>query len=152
MMPDAFLDALSVHTRAARWKKHLAEGLGADRRLHVALDREAIVGMAGVGPDRASLGCGELYMINVDPAAWGKGIGRALLEHATAALKDLGHTRAILWVVTKNDRARRMYEKAGWAHDGTVQDNEIAEGGISFKCSEARYGLASLGDQDRPAM
>ena len=141
MMPDAFLDGLRVESRAARWKKVLASGFGDGKRLFVQLEDRTLVGMAGIGPDRWKLGCGELYMINVDPDAWGRGFGRALLAHAQGALRELGHARAILWVVSRNDRARRFYERAGWTFSGLDEEHEISEDGSVFMCNEARYEI-----------
>jgi GNAT superfamily N-acetyltransferase len=57
-------------------------------------------------------------MINVLPAAWGTGVGPRLLAAATERLVALGFTEAVLWVVKGNARARRFYEREGWAPDG----------------------------------
>lgn len=99
---------------------------------------EEPVGFAVVGPvrttgdDQSSAGgegtgdsaLGELYAINLDPDAWGRGLGRELLAAATDELSRLGFGEAVLWVVAGNTRARRFYEAAGWSADGIERLDE----------------------------
>jgi ribosomal protein S18 acetylase RimI-like enzyme len=63
---------------------------------------------------------GELYAIYVTPAWWSTGAGRALLEAALTALDAGGYPRVVLWVLADNARARRFYERAGFAPDGAT--------------------------------
>lgn len=78
---------------------------------------------------------GELYAINLDPDAWGKGWGRELLSSATAELARLGFGEAVLWVATGNSRARRLYEIAGWHADGA----ERTDDSLGPSIDEVRY-------------
>ncbi len=64
-------------------------------------------------------------MLNVGPDAWGKGLGWRLLRAATAPLRAIVFTQAVLWVRPENSRARRVYEAAGWWPDGTEFDGVI---------------------------
>jgi len=53
---------------------------------------------------------------------WGQGIGTALIGAAEATARQLGHERIALGVVLDNPKARRLYERLGyadWGH-GTV--------------------------------
>ena len=86
-------------------------------RMTVAVDGARIVGFAYLGPaeEPATM---ELSAIHVDPAYVGTGVGRLLMLDA---LPHLGG-RAVLWVLAGNERARRFYERGGWAFDGTVRD------------------------------
>ncbi|MDQ1374353.1 MAG: hypothetical protein QOJ09_1691, partial [Actinomycetota bacterium] len=78
-----------------------------------------VVGIAAVGADRGEPGAaGELWLINLAPEAWGRGLGRRLLEAATDELRGQGFDEAVLWVLDANARARRFYGRAGWAPDG----------------------------------
>jgi ribosomal protein S18 acetylase RimI-like enzyme len=86
-------------------------------RLTVAVDDGAVVGFTYLGPS-AEPGVLELYAIHVDPAYVGSGVGKLLM---TDALAHLGE-RAVLWVLEGNSRARRFYERGGWAFDGTTRD------------------------------
>jgi ribosomal protein S18 acetylase RimI-like enzyme len=61
---------------------------------------------------------GEVYALYVAPEWWSTGTGRSLMSRAVAALTDAGYERAVLWVLEANARARRFYERAGWACDG----------------------------------
>jgi ribosomal protein S18 acetylase RimI-like enzyme len=73
-----------------------------------------VLGFCAAGHARGDdeLGLGELYALNVDPAAWGRGAGRALLAAATTWL-DARFRSSILWVLEANPRARRLYEARG---------------------------------------
>jgi GNAT superfamily N-acetyltransferase len=138
-MPDAFLDSLDEKQRATRWRERIENPLPGKRRMLVATANESIVGFAGVGPARDGLATrGELYMINLAPAAWGTGIGRALLAKCVADLASFGHREAFLWVVRQNARARRFYEREGWTHEGDRRDT-IRENGFMFEVDELRY-------------
>lgn len=66
---------------------------------------------------------GELLQLQVDPACWGNGVGHALHEAATHALRDLGVTTARLDVFAENRRAQRFYTAHGWREDGRDGDH-----------------------------
>jgi L-amino acid N-acyltransferase YncA len=123
-LPDAYLDGLRAEDRAEGW----ARGLARDRSAEPVLVAErdgTVVGVAAVGPAEEPAGYGELYLINVDPDHWGAGAGRALLAAAEASLTQLGYSDAVLWVLPGNHRARRFYERAGWAADGARRTQEV---------------------------
>jgi GNAT superfamily N-acetyltransferase len=135
---------------------------GADRASLVAVtppaetDARVIVGYASYGPERniaevASAGpdakpggltpaglagdVGELYTLYVVPAHWSTGVGRALTEAALDGLRAAGYRRAVLWTLIENARARRFYDKAGFAPDGATNTLE----GLG-DVEELRYG------------
>jgi GNAT superfamily N-acetyltransferase len=113
--------------------------LPGNRRIIVATANESIVGFAGVGPARDEPGTrGELYMINLAPTAWGRGIGTELLEQCVKDLSAFGHGEAILWVLRQNARARRFYQREGWTQEGDRHDT-IRENGFTFEVDELRY-------------
>ena len=126
VMPDAYLDELDADDRAAYWRRQM-EALLPGQRLEVIVDDGVVVGFAAVGPehDGRTAGVGELYAINIDPRAWGRGLGRALLRDVTADLAGLGYGEAVLWVVPQNDRARRFYESEEWRDDHVRRDDEV---------------------------
>ena len=86
-------------------------------RMTVAVDDDLLVGFAYVGPGEEP-GTTELNAIHVDPVYVGTGVGRLLMRDALRHLDG----RAVLWVLEGNERARRFYERGGWAFDGTVRD------------------------------
>lgn len=136
VMPDEYLDALSADERAAMWRDRMARDDLPP--LLVAEAAGVVVGFAAFGGERPSpdqRGAGELGAINLDPAHWGKGIGRSLLREVTSALSSLGYREAILWVVPQNLRARSLYEREGWLADGAVATDEV----LGVTVTEMRY-------------
>ena len=133
-MPDDYLDGLRPEERAASWERGLRRERDRGAML-VADDNGRVVGFALVGPAQDPAGAGQLYAINVDPDHWGTGAGRALLAAAQAELARLGYTEAVLWVMPDNAHARRFYELAGWATDGTQRTSEV----LGVVVPELRY-------------
>jgi len=93
-----------------------------------------VVGFASVGPSRDARGLGELYAIYVDPDEWSTGTGRVLIERAEEQLRG-EYEEVTLWVLEQNPRARRFYERAGWAADGKRK----AEARWGVRAPEVRY-------------
>ena len=94
-----------------------------------------VVGYASYGPETDVLnapwpypltadGAGgrvaELYALYVRPAWWSTGTGRALMERVLARTGAAGYQAITLWVLRDNERARRFYERAGFAPDGAA--------------------------------
>ncbi|BFU46890.1 N-acetyltransferase family protein [Krasilnikovia sp. MM14-A1004] len=89
-------------------------------RLTVAEADGDLVGFTYLGPTPEP-DVTELYAIHVAPPWVGRGVGRLLMRDA---LPHLGE-RAVLWVLADNTRARRFYERGGWAPDGATRDQPI---------------------------
>ena len=122
LLPDDFLERLSVDDREAMWLGAFADHDPKSGAFVAEVDGR-IVGFASFGPSRdedAPKRTGEVPAIYVDPAALGTGVGRELFEAATLALRDAGFARATLWVLEANALARGFYDKAGWRWDGSV--------------------------------
>ena len=138
-VPDSFLNGLSVEQRTAAWIDIIAQTAWPERGLLVAEDDQGdIVGFAHVSANRdddAEPGTGEVTAIYIAPDAWRAGIGRALLESASSQLLDAGFTRATLWVLDTNHRARQFYEHLGWRPDGAVKVDDRG----AFSLNEYRY-------------
>ena len=62
----------------------------------------------------------ELYALYVRPAWWSTGTGRALMGKVLARTAAAGYESITLWVLRDNQRARRFYERAGFAPDGAT--------------------------------
>ena len=86
-----------------------------------------MIGISNVGPD-------ELYALYVHPDRWGDGTGQALLDEAHRLLAATCE-EARLTVLADNPRARRFYERAGWAPDGERK----AEVRWGVRAPEVRY-------------
>lgn len=112
------------------------------QRMLVAVDpgpadpgASGIVGYASFGPETDVLDApwphpltadgeggrvAELYALYVRPAWWSTGTGRALMEKVLARSGAAGYRSITLWVLRDNQRARRFYERAGFAPDGAT--------------------------------
>lgn len=128
------LAGIDPERRRAGWERAIDGGedvfvLEADGR---------VVAFVSVGPSRDPEGLGELYAIYALPEAWGTGAGCALMRVAVEALRDAGFGEAILWVLEDNPRARRFYEREGWAADGARKEVEFLGVGVP----EVRYRIA----------
>ena len=62
----------------------------------------------------------ELYALYVRPAWWSTGTGRALMDRVLVRTSGAGYRSITLWVLRDNQRARRFYERAGFAPDGAT--------------------------------
>lgn len=136
LMPQQYLDGLDIAERANEWRRLLDVPRERPRMLVATVD-DRVVGFVTFGRarDSESGDDGELYAINVHPDHWGSGAGSALLVQAQQGLTDLGHRQAVLWVVPGNERARRFYERHGWAVE-QVQRNTVVQGAT---VSQVRY-------------
>lgn len=137
LLPDSLLDNLSAAERLPRWRERLTAE--AERVLVAELDGQ-VAGWLVIGPQRDSdldpQRIGEIYAIYVDPSAWRRGCGQALLTRALAELRAQGLAEATLWVLRSNERARRFYEAQGFQADGASKVEHNRDG-IAF--DEVRY-------------
>jgi tRNA dimethylallyltransferase len=92
-----------------RWRVALA-----DPAAHVVVAEHAarIVGVVSARE-------GWLDALYVVPESWGNGLAERLHDEALRLLAADGATRARLWVLEDNARARRFYERRGWRRDGS---------------------------------
>lgn len=80
--------------------------------LLVAVDpRDGVIGFTAVHPDD-----GELFLLFVDPAHAGRGVGRVLLAAAHDALRAAGRTEAYLFTHEHNERALRRLHRGRLPH------------------------------------
>ncbi|MGW1541557.1 N-acetyltransferase family protein [Streptomyces sp. NPDC002309] len=127
LMPQSYLDALSVRQDADRRRARFGQGDGTVVNL-VAERAGEVVGWACHGPYRdgeVRTADAELYAIYVHPERYGEGIGHALLSESVRRCRASGHRRMLLWVLRDNTAARRFYERAGFAADGAQEPFEV---------------------------
>jgi GNAT superfamily N-acetyltransferase len=128
LMPDAFLDSLSIEERGRSWR----ELLDPEHAWHTWLaeaDGQAL-GFVTCGPtsdDALPDGTGEVFALYQEAQTAGTGVGRALFSHAMRDLLAQGFNVAVLWVLESNQRARRFYEVAGWNLDGAQKEDRRAD-------------------------
>ncbi len=137
LLPDTMLDNLSAAERLPRWRERLTAE--AERVLVAELDSQ-VAGWLVIGPQRDGdldpQRIGEIYAIYVDPGAWRRGCGKALLARALAELRVQGLAEVTLWVLRSNERARRFYEAQGFQADGASKVEHNRDG-VAF--DEVRY-------------
>jgi ribosomal protein S18 acetylase RimI-like enzyme len=112
MLPQVYLDRMSVPMHARRWRHRLMTGA------EVTLAAETPQGLVGYcsgdwARDGARPGEAEIATLYVLRKAQRAGLGRRLLVGATRALAARGATSLVIWVLRDNERARRFYEKMG---------------------------------------
>lgn len=121
----------------AGWEERIATGL-----VLVAEDAGEIVAFAVVRPspddDAEPSHTAELDTFYALPSSWGRGVGRLLLGAALDTLRGKGFREATLWTAEHNERARCIYEIAGWQRDGAQRRKTYL--GVEF--IELRYRIA----------
>jgi ribosomal protein S18 acetylase RimI-like enzyme len=138
VVPDGYLDSLSVTQREQFWRESIARGTP---ELWIAEVDSQVVGWASFGPSRdpgMPGGTGELEAIYVLPDFWGTGAGRALWLTTRSRLIERGFAAATLWVLTDNARAIRFYRAAGFVPEAGTQ-KQIEVGGRAL--GEIRFGI-----------
>ena len=145
IIPDEIIDRVTAPDDGARVRQSFRTRPW--QRMIVASpddEQDGIVGYAAFGPETDVLGApwphplsldgeerrvAELYALYVRPAWWSTGTGRALTERVLARSARAGYSSITLWVLRDNRRARRFYERAGFAPDGAT--NELTRlGGV----------------------
>jgi ribosomal protein S18 acetylase RimI-like enzyme len=125
------LAGIDLDARTRQWERWLA----GDVTAFVAERDASVVGFVWVGPSREAEDEAELYAIYVLPEAQGSGAGPALMDAGVEAMRASGASRAVLWVLEDNPRARRFYEREGWTLDGGRRSEQI----LGVDAAEVRY-------------
>ncbi|MEZ5989442.1 MAG: GNAT family N-acetyltransferase [Planctomycetota bacterium] len=118
LLPAEVLRGMDIQTRAVRWRATIVDG-----HPHVLICGEGarVTGFCSWGRSRdeeADDAVAEVWAIYVEPLAWRRGFGRALMERATADAVAAGFTELRLWVLRGNDPAIAFYQSLGFALDG----------------------------------
>ena len=112
----AFPEDLTLETGRAWWME------SPPGQTFVAVDGEVVLGSAKSGPNRPGRGSHvSTASFMVDPAASGRGVGRALAEHVLAWAKEQGY-RSMQFnaVVETNTAAVALWKSLGFEVIGTV--------------------------------
>ena len=114
IVSDAFLDAMSVKDRAARWRTLLEDS---ECSMLVARDKDQVHGFISFGKHRephAKPEEGEIWTMYVHPRAWRTGVGRSLMNASLVALELRGHMTTWVWVLAENTQAISFYSACGF--------------------------------------
>jgi ribosomal protein S18 acetylase RimI-like enzyme len=136
MLPDAYLESLSVEARESVWGGVIEKG---SPELWVAEFDSQVVGWSAFGTSRdpdARPRTGELEALYVLPQFWKTGTGRELWLITRRRLIERGFATATLWVLADNQRAIQFYLAAGFAPDA-ASERQIDRAGRVLR--EIRY-------------
>jgi ribosomal protein S18 acetylase RimI-like enzyme len=120
--PDAFgtTHAQALERTDAWWIEWCATSADSETQAMVlAWDDATPLGMAGAYRDDG--GRWNVISMWVDPAARGRGIGRALLDSVVAFAREHGAEEVALGVTDGNDAARTLYETYGFTDNGDFE-------------------------------
>lgn len=110
--PDHLLDGIDLDRWASRREGFMQQAT-ASQSYFVAEEAGEIVGFADAGPARGEAGRGEVYAIYILAGHQRRGIGRALISHATRHLHAHDLQGLIIWVLRENENGRAFYERLG---------------------------------------
>lgn len=126
LLPQAVLDGLDLDARVERWRSFLADP--GEKEHLVGLAHGAVKGFLSLGTSRdedATPTTGEVYAVYVDPDSWRQAIGLRLMKAGLERLTARGFTRATLWILAENQRARSFYEALGMRLDGHDKQAQV---------------------------
>ena len=112
---DRYLDTMTVEATTARARKFPENTL-------IAKDKEKVVGFAVYGPSRDEdlMNAGEVIAIYVLSEYYDRKIGYRLMNEAISRLKE--YNTIFVWVLEKNERAIRFYQRYGFEFDGCKKE------------------------------
>jgi GNAT superfamily N-acetyltransferase len=114
MIPQAYLDGMSVEASAALWDKVLSAA-SVRTPTFVAEDPDGIVGFSsGVLLAEPKLGfVADLAAIYLRPAYQRNGLGTRLVAAVAASLAAQGAPNLLVWSIAANAHARKFYAALG---------------------------------------
>jgi ribosomal protein S18 acetylase RimI-like enzyme len=128
-----------------------------DALVLVAAAGDEVLGMALAEPGREEDGRGELSaelchisMVFVHPDHWGRRIGLVLLEGISAQAHERGYATLQLWTGAGNERAQRLYRRAGFTSSGRTLLLERGEPVVHFVRAAAAPGRPVAPPRRRP--
>jgi ribosomal protein S18 acetylase RimI-like enzyme len=106
------------------WEDYLTRGDAGDYLFIVRRDQDKVLGFVCYGRKALTEGAWDLYWLAVDPAAHGRGVGRALVKHTEAEV--LARGGYLLLIETSMTpayaAARRLYESCGYIREAVIRD------------------------------
>ncbi len=105
-----------------------AVGRGPDARRSRTESATGIGRAHGSGTDGVRHGTGEVYVVGVDPAQQGRGLGGPVTRLGLAHLARLGLAEVELYVDGDNTAARRTYERLGFSDAAVDGQYTLAAG------------------------
>ena len=115
IVSDRYLDTMTVEATTARARQFPENTL-------IAKDKEKVVGFVVYGPsrDKDLMDAGEVIAIYVLSEYYDRKIGYRLMNEAISRLKE--YNTIFVWVLEKNERAIRFYQRYGFEFDGCKKE------------------------------
>lgn len=129
IVPDEFLDSLSIEQRSDAWRRILLDG--PPENVLVAQATDTIVGWISAATSRdpdAGPSTGEIWAVYMAPAHWRTGIGRVLCQQAERSLVEQGSNEVTLWVLKDNRFAQQFYGSMGFIADPQCEKTIVRAG------------------------
>ncbi|MBA3457672.1 MAG: GNAT family N-acetyltransferase [Deltaproteobacteria bacterium] len=131
ILPDSILDTMNAARRVSMRREILLDGDALNLVAYDSTHRD-LVGFCNAGPSRREgTAVGELYEIYIVDRAKRFGLGRDMFESVTDWCRANRMSRMIVWVLEKNQHARRFYEsmggRAGARMSSTVRGYPVVE-------------------------
>jgi len=142
ILPDKLLADQSSFGFETAWRASLAN----PSHLNFVFKRYGqITGFASLGPCRDA-GCdplknAEVYGIYLLPEYWGQGHGWALWRSARARLSQTAFESISLWVLERNTRARKFFERIGFSCDAAGAARVTMRDGVAYPEQQYRMAL-----------
>lgn len=118
ILSDALLDGRS----AAEGAQRIREGMETRPEFdyYVLTLEQRVTGVSVVCPsnDADLPQAAAIQVFYIHPDFQRQGLGRSLMRHTLAAIRQGGAHQILLWVLTENHSARAFYEAAGFTADG----------------------------------
>ncbi len=134
ILPDSVLQELNYNEQLARRQAQMSDPNNPAQNW-VCEHEQRVRAWVAVGPARGTdLGpdAVELYALYAHPNDFGKGFGRALIQHSLAHARSVHATEIVLWVLTDNLRSRRFYTAAGFEVDERQKVQPFKETGTTM--------------------
>ena len=122
ILPQSVRDEMSAEKAREMWA--LSVTPHPERTTFVIEQDGMVVGVARVGTDISNSARGHLFSLYVHPDNAGRGLGKLLLRHALASLREKEFKEITLWVFKNNAPTRNLYSSLGFLETGQERIDE----------------------------
>ncbi|PSU35831.1 GNAT family N-acetyltransferase [Photobacterium lutimaris] len=113
LLDEKYLSEDVFQERGAIWEQRFSQP-SENQRIYVALENENLLGFICIYLDQDSEQGTLIENLHVDKDTKGKGVGKALLQHATRIIQtEASHSGAYLEVLSQNISAQHFYDYMG---------------------------------------
>ncbi len=132
-----FSDALLDNRNAEEGSERIRNGIETkpEFHYHILEANGKIVGVSVFCPclDTDLADTTEIMVFYIHPDDQGRGLGKMLMRHTLAAIKESGGAHVALWVLRDNHSARAFYGKMGFQPDGAQKSLPELENAVTVR-------------------